>query len=55
MTTEERKAYALGRTDAHCGERSNVAEMSDGEAEAYKRGYRHTCAEERLNADTDWD
>ncbi len=55
MTQAERKAFYLGRSDGFEGERREVSEFSDGEAEEYKRGYRQAIAEERLNARTDWD
>jgi hypothetical protein len=56
MTQQERKAFYRGRTDAFAGDKPDLTTCETaGEREEYRRGFRQAAAEERLNADTEWD
>lgn len=55
--SKETKAYYKGRNSVWNGDtkEKRSAFESDAEYEAYLRGRRHAAAEERLDADTEWD
>lgn len=53
----EVKAYYRGRNDHHYGDakRTRSEFQTVGEWESYKRGWRHSAGESRLDQDTEWD
>lgn len=53
----EVKAYYRGRNDHHYGDakRTRSEFQTVREWESYKRGWRHSAGESRLDQDTEWE